>query len=116
MGKTALWAAVRALEEQAVTAGRLAMRAHNLGSNRSAALFAARKQEAAERTDIVRGAMRSWPLQRDEIIARRSSGSVGEEERSMMVHAAAGSTHNPGLMREGSVEWREHAGAVRDGG
>ena len=114
--ETALWAAVRALEEQAVTAGRLAMRAHDLGSGRSAALFAARKRDAVERADIVRGAMRSWPLQRDEIIARRSSGSVGEGGRSMTAPAAAGSTHNTGPMREGSVEWREHAGAVRDGG
>ena len=55
----ALWAAVRALEENAVLARRLAQRARDLNQNISADRFERRAEEAQHNADLLRDLMRS---------------------------------------------------------
>jgi two-component system, chemotaxis family, protein-glutamate methylesterase/glutaminase len=55
----ALWAAVRALEEEATVAGRLAARSKDMGADSAARRFETRQGDAAERADIVRQAIHS---------------------------------------------------------
>jgi two-component system, chemotaxis family, protein-glutamate methylesterase/glutaminase len=55
--EAALWAAVRALEESASMAHRLAIAAHARKAVRTAERFEAREREAAERADVIRSAI-----------------------------------------------------------
>jgi two-component system, chemotaxis family, protein-glutamate methylesterase/glutaminase len=57
--EAALWAAVRALEEEASVAGRLAGRSRELGADAAARRFEKRQGDAAERADVVRQALHS---------------------------------------------------------
>jgi two-component system chemotaxis response regulator CheB len=53
----ALWTALRALEESAALGRRLAHRAHERGSPKTAELFEARAREDEQRADLVRQAL-----------------------------------------------------------
>lgn len=55
----ALWAALRALEEEASMAGRLAERSQATGAPAAARRFSARQGDAAQRADLVREAIHS---------------------------------------------------------
>jgi two-component system chemotaxis response regulator CheB len=57
--EAALWAAVRALEEEASVAGRMASRSRQYGAEAAAKRFDARQGDAAERADLVREAIHS---------------------------------------------------------
>jgi two-component system, chemotaxis family, protein-glutamate methylesterase/glutaminase len=57
--ESALWAALRSLEETASIAGRLAARARESGSIAALRRFEERQADAAERADLVRSAIRS---------------------------------------------------------
>jgi two-component system, chemotaxis family, protein-glutamate methylesterase/glutaminase len=55
----ALWAALRALEETATVSGRLASTARERGATGAAQKFDERRRDAAERADLIRGAIQS---------------------------------------------------------
>jgi two-component system chemotaxis response regulator CheB len=53
-----IWAAIRAFEEQAATAGRLTTRYRERGADMAADRFSARQKESAEQADVLRAVMR----------------------------------------------------------
>lgn len=55
--EAALYAALRALEESASVAGRLAARSRNAGAEAASRRFDARQGDAAQRADLVRQAL-----------------------------------------------------------